>query len=60
MTSENLGVLFRYFEDIDMPMDRVYYEASVSIDSLNDTDYKFASLIENEKLVTFADLINHE
>ena len=60
MTNENLGVLLKYFDDIDMPMERAYYEASLSIESLNDTDYKFASLIENEKLVTFADLINHE
>ena len=60
MTSENLGVLLKYFDDIDMPMERVYYEACLSTESLSDTDYKFASLIENEKLVTFADLINHE
>lgn len=60
MTSENLGVLLKYFDDIDMPMERVYYEASLSIESMSDTDYKFASLIENEELVTFEDLINHE
>jgi hypothetical protein len=60
MTSENLGVLLKYFDDIDMPMERVYYEASLSIESLNDTDYKFASLIDNGHLITFEDLINHE
>lgn len=60
MTSENLVVLLKYFDDIDMPMERVYYEASLSIESMSDTDYKFASLIENEELVTFEDLINHE
>lgn len=60
MTSENLGVLLKYFDDIDMPMERAYYEASLSIESLNDTDYKFASLIENGHLITFEDLINHE
>ena len=60
MTSENLGVLLKYFDDIDMPMERVYYEASLSIESLNDTDYKFASFIENGHLITFEDLINHE
>ena len=60
ISGENLGVLLKYFDDIDMPMERAYYEASLSIESLNDTDYKFASLIENGHLITFEDLINHE
>jgi hypothetical protein len=38
----------------------VYYEASIVIESLSDTNYEFASLIENEKLITFKDLINHD
>tara|TARA_R110002153_G_scaffold72772_1_gene190113 strand:- start:2475 stop:2876 length:402 start_codon:yes stop_codon:yes gene_type:complete len=60
LPDENLGVILKYFDDIDMPMERVYYEASIAIESLSDTNYEFASLIENEKLITFKDLINHE
>lgn len=57
---EDLIALLKYFDDIDMYMRRVYYESSLSVKSLSDEDMKFASLIENEKLITFEDLINHE
>jgi hypothetical protein len=57
---EDLIALLKYFDDIDMYMRRVYYESSLSMSSMSDEDMKFASLIENEKLTTFEDLINHE
>ena len=59
-SDEDLIELLEYFDDIDMDMERVYYEASIVIESLSDTNYEFASLIENEKLITFKDLINHD
>ncbi len=59
-SDEDLIELLEYFDDIDMDMEHVYYEASIAIESLSDTNYKFASLIENEKLITFEDLINHD
>lgn len=59
-SDEDLIELLEYFDDIDMDMEHVYYEASIAIESLSDTNYKFASLIENEKLITFKDLINHD
>jgi len=59
-SDEDLIELLEYFDDIDMDMEHVYYEASIVIESLSDTNYKFASLIENEKLITFKDLINHD
>ena len=59
-SDEDLTELLEYFDDIDMDMEHVYYEASIAIESLSDTNYKFASLIENEKLITFKDLINHD
>lgn len=59
-SDEDLIELLVYFDDIDMDMEHVYYEASIVIESLSDTNYKFASLIENEKLITFKDLINHD
>ena len=45
---------------LHMDMEHVYYEASIAIESLSHTNYEFASLIENEKLITFKDLINHD
>ena len=59
-SDEDLIELLEYFDDIDMDMEQVYYEASIAIESLSDTNYEFASLIENEKLITFKDLINHD
>lgn len=59
-SDEDLIELLEYFDDIDMDMEHVYYEASIAIESLSDTNYEFASLIENEKLITFKNLINHE
>jgi len=59
-SDEDLIELLEYFDDIDMDMEHVYYEASIVIESLSDTNYEFASLIENEKLITFKDLINHD
>ena len=59
-SDEDLIELLEYFDDIDMGMEHVYYEASIAIDSLSHTNYEFASLIENEKLITFKDLINHD
>ena len=59
-SDEDLIELLEYFDDIDMDMEHVYYEASIVTESLSDTNYKFASLIENEKLITFKDLINHD
>ena len=46
-SDEDLIELLEYFDDIDMDMEHVYYEASIVIESLSDTNYKFASLIEN-------------
>jgi hypothetical protein len=60
ISGENLGVLLKYFDDIDMPMERVYREACLSFESMSDEDMKFASLIDNGHLITFEDLINHE
>ena len=57
---EDLIKLLKYFDDIDMYMRRVYYESSLSMSSMSHEDHKFASLIENEKLTTFEDLLNHE
>ena len=54
---EDLIKLLKYFDDIDMCMKRVYYEASLS---MSDEDKKFASLIDNGDLITFEDLLNHE
>lgn len=59
-SDEDLIEVLEYFDDIDMDMEQVYYEASIAIESLSDTNYEFASLIENEKLITFKDLINHD
>lgn len=59
-SDEDLIEVLEYFDDIDMDMEHVYYEASIAIESLSDTNYEFASLIENEKLITFKDLINHD
>ena len=59
-SDEDLIEVLEYFDDIDMDMEHVYYEASIVIESLSDTNYEFASLIENEKLITFKDLINHD
>lgn len=59
-SDEDLIELLEYFDDIDMDMEHVYYEASIAIESLSHTNYEFASLIENEKLITFKDLINHD
>ena len=59
-SDEDLIELLEYFDDIDMDMEHVYYKASIVIESLSDTNYEFASLIENEKLITFKDLINHD
>jgi hypothetical protein len=50
---EDLVKLLGYFDNIDMYMKRVYYEAS-----LPTSDDECASLIHNGKLVTFGDLIN--
>ena len=46
---EDLVKLLEYFDDMDMYMKRVYYEASVPMDD------EYASLIENGTLVTFDD-----
>ena len=59
-SDEDLIELLEYFDDIDMDMEHVYYEASIVIESQSDTNYEFASLIENEKLIRFKDLINHD
>ena len=47
---EDLVKLLDYFDDMDMYMKRVYYEASLPMDD------EYASLIENGTLVTFEDL----
>ena len=47
---EDLVKLLNYFDDMDMYMKRVYYEASMPMDD------EYASLIENGTLVTFDDL----
>jgi hypothetical protein len=54
---EDLIKLLKYFDDIDMYMKRVYYEASLS---MSDEDKKYAPLIDNGDLITFEDLLNHE
>ena len=46
---EDLVKLLKYFDDTDMYMKRVYYEASLP------TDDEYASLIDNGTLVTFKD-----
>ena len=46
---EDLVKLLEYFDDMDMYMKRVYYEASLPMDD------EYASLIENGTLVTFED-----
>jgi hypothetical protein len=60
ISDENLGILLKYFDDIDMYMKRVFYEACPSNSSMSDTDFKIASLIHTGELVTFEDLLNHE
>jgi hypothetical protein len=60
MSDGDLMTLLKYFDNIDMYMKRVYYEASLSMSSMSDEDKKFASLIDNGHLITFEDLINHE
>jgi len=60
MSDEDLVVLLKYFDDVDMYLKRVYYEACLSFESMSDEDMKFASLIDNGHLITFEDLINHE
>lgn len=60
MSDEDLMILLKYFDNIDMYMKRVYYEASLSMSSMSDEDKKFASLIDNGHLISFEDLINHE
>jgi hypothetical protein len=57
---EDLIKLLKYFDDIDMYMKRVYYEAQPSNSSMSDKDFKFAALIHTGELVTFEDLLNHE
>ena len=57
---EDLIKLLKYFDDIDMYMKRVYYEAQPSNSSMSDKDFKFASLIHTGELVTFEDLLSHE
>ena len=47
---EDLVKLLKYFDNIDMYMKRVYYEAS-----LPTSDDKYVSLIDNGTLVTFDD-----
>ena len=47
---EDIVKLLRYFDDMDMYMKRVYYEASLPMGD------EYASLIENGTLVTFDDL----
>ena len=44
----------RYFDDMDMYMKRVHYEAS-----LPTSDDEYTSLIDNGELVTFDDFILH-
>ena len=44
----------RYFDNIDMYMKRVYYEASLPM-----SDDEYARLIDNGELVTFDDFILH-
>ena len=51
---EDLVKLLRYFDNIDMYMKRVYYEAS-----LPTSDDEYARLIDNGELVTFDDFILH-
>ena len=46
---EDLVKLLNYFDDMDMYMKRVYYEASLPMDD------EYAPLIENGTLVTFDD-----
>ena len=58
MSDEDLVKLLNYFDDIDMYMKRVYYEASMSMNSMSDEDMKFASLIENGHLTTFEDFVS--
>ena len=60
MSDEDLVVLLKYFDDVDMYLKRVYREACLSFESMSDEDMKFASLIDNGHLITFEDLINHE
>lgn len=58
MSDEDLVRLLNYFDDIDMYMKRVYYEANMSMNSMSDEDMKFASLIENGHLTTFEDFVS--
>jgi len=51
---EDLVKLLRYFDDMDMYMKRVHYEAS-----LPTSDDEYTSLIDNGELVTFDDFILH-
>ena len=50
---EDLVKLLKYFDDMDMYIKRVYYEASLPIDD------EYASLIENGTLTTFEDFYNY-
>ncbi len=50
---EDLVKLLRYFDNIDMYMKRVYYEASLPM-----SDDEYARLIDNGELVTFDDFIS--
>jgi hypothetical protein len=60
MSDEDLVVLLKYFDNVDMYLKRVYHEACLSFESMSDEDMKFASLIDNGHLITFEHLINHE
>lgn len=59
MPDEELIGLLRYFDDIDMYMKRVYYEAQLPRRTLSSEDFKFALLIDNGELVNFEDFINY-
>jgi predicted glycosyltransferase len=50
---EDLVKLLKYFDDMDMYIKRVYYEASLPIDD------EYASLVENGTLTTFEDFYNY-
>jgi len=58
MSDNELSEFFLYLDNVDITIKRVFSEAYLSYDDMNDDEYDYAKLIENNYITTFKQFLS--
>ena len=58
MSDNELSEFFLYLDNVDITIKRVFSEACMSYDDMNDDEYDYAKLIENNYITTFKQFLS--